>query len=105
MSSPPAVVTSLANTVAQAIRLDPQVQPNMGTGFYLKTWTASVHGVPPTGGGGGGGRHSRIGSVERPGSHADPAVAGFVSNVVAKNFTIDRVSLPIHLYQTNGGHS
>lgn len=27
----------------------------MGTGLYFKSWTASVHGVPPTGGGGGGG--------------------------------------------------
>ncbi|KIP03295.1 glycoside hydrolase family 28 protein [Phlebiopsis gigantea 11061_1 CR5-6] len=68
----------------QAIRLDPQVQPNMGTGLYLKSWTDTVHGVPPTGGGGGG---------------------GFVTNLVARNFTVDRVSLPIHLYQTNDGHS
>ncbi|TBU44150.1 pectin lyase fold/virulence factor [Dichomitus squalens] len=66
------------------LRLDPQVQPNLVSGVYLKSWTGTVHGSPPTGGGGGG---------------------GFVSNVVTKNVLLDRVSRPIHLYQTNGGHS
>ena len=39
----------------QLVRLDPQVQPNLGSGVYFKTWTGTVNGVPPTGGGGGGG--------------------------------------------------
>ncbi|GJE86365.1 glycoside hydrolase family 28 protein [Phanerochaete sordida] len=80
----PDIVDHLTIENVQAVRLDPEVQPNMGTGIYLKTWTDTVNGVPPTGGGGGGGR---------------------VSNVIAKNFSLDRVSTPIHLYQTNGGHS
>ncbi|KAI0826183.1 pectin lyase fold/virulence factor [Irpex lacteus] len=66
------------------VRLDSKVQPNMGSGVYFKTWTGSVNGVPPTGGGGGG---------------------GFVTNVISRRFSLDRVSNPIHLYQTNGGHS
>ncbi|KIJ39205.1 glycoside hydrolase family 28 protein [Sphaerobolus stellatus SS14] len=65
-------------------RLDPAIQPNMGSAVYFKTWTASVHGSPPTGGGGGG---------------------GFVNNVTVKNVSADRVSLPVHVYQTNGGQS
>ncbi|KAI0795696.1 pectin lyase fold/virulence factor [Abortiporus biennis] len=61
------------------LRLDPKLQPNMHSGVYLKTWTGSVNGVPPTGGGGGG---------------------------VANNFKVnDLDSTVIHLYQTNGGHS
>lgn len=43
-----------------------------------------VSGVPPTGGGGAG---------------------GHVTNVIAKNVQLDRVNSPVHLYQTNGGHS
>ncbi|KAG7451524.1 pectin lyase-like protein [Guyanagaster necrorhizus] len=68
----------------QMIRIDANVQPNMETGVYFKTWTGTVNGSPPTGGGGG---------------------KGFVSNIVAKNVLLDRVTLPLHLYQTNGGHS
>ncbi|KAF8495592.1 pectin lyase-like protein [Gautieria morchelliformis] len=64
-------------------RLDPAVQPNMMSGVYFKTWTGSVHGSPPTGGGGGGGRR--------------------VNNVVAKGVFNDRVSLPVHAFQTNSG--
>ena len=66
------------------IRLDPQVQPNMVSGVYFKSWDGTVNGAPPTGGGGGG---------------------GFVSNVVAKNVVLDRVTAPIRISQTNGGHS
>ncbi|KAJ6624706.1 pectin lyase fold/virulence factor [Mycena sp. CBHHK59/15] len=66
------------------LRIDPSVQPNMQNGVYFKSWTGSVNGVPPTGGGGGTGR---------------------VHNVTARNVVLDRVNLPIHLYQTNGGHS
>ncbi|THH14431.1 hypothetical protein EW146_g5896 [Bondarzewia mesenterica] len=66
------------------IRLDPEVQPNMQSGVYFKSWTGTVNGVPPTGGGGGGGR---------------------VSNVVLRNVSLDRVALPTQIYQTNGGHS
>lgn len=65
-------------------RLDPSVQPNMGSGVYFKTWTGTVNGAPPTGGGGGGGR---------------------VNNVTARNVFNDDVSLPLHIYQTNGGLS
>jgi hypothetical protein len=36
---------------------------------------------------------------------ANLEATGFVSNVIARNFSLDRVSLPIHVYQTNGGHS
>jgi galacturan 1,4-alpha-galacturonidase len=51
---------------------------------YLKTWTGTANGVPPTGGGGG---------------------TGHVTNVVARNVRLDRVDAPLHLYQTNGAHS
>ncbi|KAL7278358.1 hypothetical protein ACG7TL_008334 [Trametes sanguinea] len=80
----PDIVDNLVIENAKMIRLDPKVQPNMGSGIYFKTWTGSVHGSPPTGGGGGG---------------------GFVSNVVAKQFSLDEVTVPIHVYQTNGGSS
>lgn len=52
--------------------------------IYFKSWTGTVNGVPPTAGGGGG---------------------GYVSNVVSRNVQLDRVKSPLHLYQTNGGHS
>ncbi|KAI0315859.1 pectin lyase-like protein [Amylostereum chailletii] len=68
----------------RTVRLDSAIQPNMASGVYLKTWTGSVNGEPPTGGGGGG---------------------GFVRNVLLSNVSLDRVDLPTHLYQTNGGHS
>ncbi|KAH9850890.1 pectin lyase-like protein [Lenzites betulinus] len=80
----PDIVDNLVIEDAKMIRLDPSIQPNMVSGVYLKTWTGSVHGSPPTGGGGGG---------------------GYVSNVVAKGVSLDRVTVPIHLYQTNGGQS
>ncbi|THH00268.1 hypothetical protein EW026_g2237 [Hermanssonia centrifuga] len=51
----PDIVDHLMIEDAKMVRLDPQVQPNMGSGLYLKTWTGTVNGVPPTGGGGGGG--------------------------------------------------
>ncbi|KAH0581049.1 hypothetical protein H2248_012187 [Termitomyces sp. 'cryptogamus'] len=65
-------------------RIDPNVQPNMANGIYFKTWTGTVHGVPPIGGGGG---------------------TGHVNNVVAKGVRVDRVDEPVHLFQTNSGHS
>ncbi|KAI0773033.1 pectin lyase-like protein [Trametes elegans] len=80
----PDIVDHLTIEDVKMIRLDPQVQPNMGSGVYFKTWTGSVNGSPPTGGGGGG---------------------GYVSNVLAKGVSLDRVTVPIHVYQTNGGHS
>ena len=96
----------------QLVRLDPQVQPNLGSGVYFKTWTGTVNGVPPTGGGGGGGaltlviRDSFESQVDpwSPGARSG-IWAGFVSNVVTRNVSLDRVSRPIHVYQTNGGHS
>lgn len=74
----------LTKSHEQFIRLDSQVQPNMVNGVYFKTWTGTVNGEPPTGGGGGG---------------------GYVANVVAKNISLDDVNVPVHVYQTNGGHS
>jgi len=65
-------------------RIDPKVQPNMQNGIYFKTWDGSINGAPPTGGGGG---------------------PGMVKNVTTKNIRLDRVNLPLHIYQTNGGHS
>lgn len=72
----------------------------MGTGLYLKTWTGTVNGVPPDSGGGGGGVSYSFTVCD-----VHLIYQGFVTNLVARNFTLDRVSLPIHLYQTNGGHS
>lgn len=66
------------------LRIDHDIQPNMVSGVYLKTWTGTVNGSPPTGGGGGG---------------------GFVKNVTARRVTLSGVDRPVHLYQTNGGHS
>lgn len=56
----------------------------MVSGVYFKSWDGTVNGEPPTGGGGGG---------------------GFVSNVVTRRVTLDQVTLPIHITQTNGGHT
>jgi len=66
------------------IRLNASIQPNMQSGVYFKTWDGSVNGVPPTGGGGGG---------------------GSVRNVTARNVSVDRVSLPIAIEQTNDAKS
>ncbi|KAJ8454046.1 hypothetical protein ONZ45_g19460 [Pleurotus djamor] len=66
------------------IRINSSVQPNMNNGVYFKSWTGAVNGVPPTGGGGG---------------------SGLVKNISITNVQLDRVNAPIHLYQTNGGHS
>ncbi|KAL1664778.1 pectin lyase fold/virulence factor [Schizophyllum commune] len=65
-------------------RLDAEVQPNTKNGVYFKTWTGTKNGDPPTEGGGGTGRSS-------------------VS--AARNVVLDQNDLPIHVYQTNGGHS
>jgi hypothetical protein len=35
----------------------------------------------------------------------DIVYPGFVKNIKARNVLLDRVNAPIHLYQTNGGHS
>ncbi|KAF5371900.1 hypothetical protein D9757_010601 [Collybiopsis confluens] len=70
------------------IRLPHNVQPNMGTGVYFKSWTGQVSGTPPTGGGGGTQQHS-----------------GRVHNVTVQNVNVDQVDLPLHVYQTNGGSS
>jgi len=78
------IVNNVTFENVRMIRLDSKVQPNMQSGVYLKTWTGTVNGAPPTGGGGGG---------------------GYVSNVISRNVQLDRVNSPIHLYQTNGGHS
>lgn len=80
----PDIVENVVIENVKTIRLDPEVQPNMKSGAYLKTWTGTVHGSPPTGGGGAG---------------------GHVSNVTLRNFSLDRVDLPTQLYQTNDGHS
>ncbi|KAF9485615.1 pectin lyase-like protein [Pholiota conissans] len=68
----------------QMIRLDPNVQPNMGSGVYFKSWDGSVNGSPPTGGGG---------------------AKGTVNNVVVRNMKLDRVTAPVHVYQTNNAKS
>lgn len=49
---------------------------------YFKTWTGTAHGVPPTAGGGG---------------------YGEVRDVIVRNVHLDRVNIPLHLYQTNNG--
>lgn len=78
------IVDHVEMTNLTLLRLDSSIQPNMVSGVYFKSWTATVNGVPPTGGGGGG---------------------GYVSNVLAQDVYVDRVTVPLHLYQTNGGHS
>jgi galacturan 1,4-alpha-galacturonidase len=50
----------------------------------MKSWTASIHGTPPTGGGGGN---------------------GTVTNVTLSSVVLDEVDIPVHIYQTNGGSS
>ncbi|KAF8062402.1 pectin lyase fold/virulence factor [Lyophyllum atratum] len=78
------IVTNVRLENLLITRIDPNVQPNMANGVYFKTWTGSVNGVPPTGGGGG---------------------SGSVNNVVVKGVHLDRVNAPLHVYQTNSGHS
>ncbi|KAI0701937.1 pectin lyase fold/virulence factor [Cytidiella melzeri] len=80
----PDIVDNVTFEDVKLLRLNPQVQPNMGSAIYFKTWSGTVNGVSPTGGGGGG---------------------GFVSCVLSRNVSLDRVSNPLHLYQTNGAHS
>ncbi|KAL1721440.1 glycoside hydrolase family 28 protein [Schizophyllum commune] len=55
-----------------------------GITVYFKTWTGTKNGDPPTAGGGG---------------------TGNVTGVVARNVVLDQNDLPVHVYQTNGGHS
>lgn len=97
---------------------------------YLKTWTGTNSGSPPTGGGGG------TGLLFVPSVSASTHIhlvlfstrlhwhayfhlryfylyydserrmkIGHVKNVVARRLSLDRVDSPVHLYQTNGGHS
>jgi polygalacturonase len=80
----PDIVRNVHMQNLQMIRLSSDVQPNMVNGVYLKTWDGTANGVPPTAGGGAN---------------------GSVTNIVAENVSVDRVTVPIHLYQTNGGHS
>lgn len=42
----------------QLLRLPTDVQPNLNNGVYLKSWTGTSSGSPPTSGGGGDGEHS-----------------------------------------------
>ncbi|KZT50621.1 glycoside hydrolase family 28 protein [Calocera cornea HHB12733] len=65
-------------------RISHDAQPNMGSGVYFKTWTGVSVGLPPTGGGGG---------------------TGQVKNVVCRDFSLNLVDRPVHVYQTNGGNS
>ena len=43
--------------------------------------------------------------VSALGPHADSQRLGYVSNVLSKNISLDNVTVPVHVYQTNGGHS
>ncbi|KAF4607876.1 hypothetical protein EYR40_000212 [Pleurotus pulmonarius] len=83
------------------IRIDPNLQPNMGNGVYFKSWTGTINGSPPTGGGGGTGASYEVieASVEVT------SYQGVVDNITITNVVLDRVNAPLHLYQTNGGHS
>ena len=45
----------MADSFMQVERINKTLQPNMGSGVYLKTWTGTINGDPPTGGGGGSG--------------------------------------------------
>ncbi|KAF8581109.1 glycoside hydrolase family 28 protein [Ramaria rubella] len=58
------------------------VQPNMVHGIYVKTWSGSVHGSPPTGGGGGGGK---------------------VNNLTVKGLFNDDVGVAVQIITNNGG--
>ncbi|KAF9045506.1 pectin lyase fold/virulence factor [Panaeolus papilionaceus] len=78
------IVQNVVMENLKMIRIDPNVQPNMVNGVYFKSWTGTANGSPPNNGGGGTGR---------------------VNNVTIRNVELDRVNAPLHLYQTNGGHS
>lgn len=80
----PDIVENVVFEDFRMLRLPSNIQPNMKSGVYLKTWGGSVNGAPPTGGGAGGGR---------------------VRNLTARRVSLDRIDLPVHLYQTNGAHS
>jgi galacturan 1,4-alpha-galacturonidase len=82
--SQPDFVTDVILENIEMIRINSTLQPNMKNGIYFKTWTGSINGSPPTGGGGAGGK---------------------VSNVTTRNIKLFEVDLPLHIYQTNGGHS
>ncbi|KAH9829221.1 pectin lyase fold/virulence factor [Rhodofomes roseus] len=74
------------NVTLEDIRLlhiDPEIQPNMGSAVYFKSWSGTAIGHPPDNGGGG---------------------SGLVTNVTVRNAELYNVSLPIHVYQTNGAH-
>ncbi|EJD40355.1 pectin lyase-like protein [Auricularia subglabra TFB-10046 SS5] len=80
----PDIVENVVFEDLHMLRLPSSIQPNMKSGVYLKTWGGSVNGAPPTGGGAGG---------------------GHVRNLTARRVSLDRIDLPVHLYQTNGAHS
>ncbi|PCH37443.1 glycoside hydrolase family 28 protein [Wolfiporia cocos MD-104 SS10] len=63
------------------VRLSSEIQPNMGSGVYFKSWSGTRIGFPPDDGGGG---------------------LGLVTNVTVRDMLLNNVSIPIHLYQTNG---
>ncbi|KAH9934182.1 pectin lyase fold/virulence factor [Fomitopsis serialis] len=56
---------------------------NLTSAVYFKSWSGTTIGHPPDNGGGGG---------------------GLVTNVTIRNAELYNVSLPIHVYQTNGAH-
>ena len=64
-----------------------------------------MSGEPPTGGGGGGGPWYSVSISFEARTFFVCNNAGYVKNVVAKDFALDSVDMAVHLYQTNGGHS
>ncbi|EIW77480.1 hypothetical protein CONPUDRAFT_180601 [Coniophora puteana RWD-64-598 SS2] len=62
------------------LRINPEIEPNMMYGVYLKSWSGTVNGTPPDYGGGG---------------------TGSVKNVVIRNALLDNVTTPVALYQTS----
>ncbi|EGO26829.1 glycoside hydrolase family 28 protein [Serpula lacrymans var. lacrymans S7.9] len=80
----PDIVENVFMEDMNMVRLASYIQPNMGSGVYFKSWSATVNGTPPTGGGGG---------------------LGYVKNVVVQNVKVDNVTTPISLYQTDGAEA
>ncbi len=68
---------------------------------YFKSWTGTINGSPPTGGGGGTGASHKV--IEA--SVKVTSYQGVVDNITITDVVLDRVNAPLHLYQTNGGHS
>ncbi|EIW80129.1 hypothetical protein CONPUDRAFT_180594 [Coniophora puteana RWD-64-598 SS2] len=80
----PDYVENVTMTDLHVLRINPEIQPNMGSGVYFKSWDGTVNGSPPDNGGGG---------------------LGYVKNVVIRDAFLDNVTTPIALYQTNGAQS